>query len=181
MHNKSELRRHLIAERIALDEAQRLAWDNAIALHVQSILKARGIKSLGVYWPIRGEPDLQLMYEELASHGTALALPKVDTKNAPLSFVAWTPGEALKKDAYGTFTPDKPSMAGYPEALLIPCVGFTKKRMRLGYGAGYYDRTLAIAPRPYAIGVGYSCALTEFQSSEYDIALDVIATEQAYF
>lgn len=181
MHNKTELRRRLIAERIALDSTQRLAWDHAIALHVQNLLRNRGIRSLGVYWPIRGEPDLQLMYEELASHGTALALPKVDANDAPLSFVAWTPGEALKKDAYGTFTPDKPSMATYPEALLIPCVGFTTERMRLGYGAGYYDRTLAIEPRPYTIGVGYSCALAQFQASEYDIALDVIVTEQAYF
>lgn len=181
MHNKIELRRRLIADRIALDDAQRLAWDNAIALHVQQILKHRAIKTLGVYWPIRGEPDLQLMYEELALHGTALALPKVDAKDAPLSFVAWTPGEVLKKDAYGTFTPDKPSMATYPDALLIPCVGFTRERMRLGYGAGYYDRTLAVEPRSYAIGVSYSCALTEFQPSEYDIALDVIVTEQACF
>lgn len=181
MDNKTELRRRLIADRIALDDTQRLAWDNAIALHVQTILKARAIKCLGVYWPIRGEPDLQLMYEELALHGIALALPKVEAKDAPLSFVAWTPGEALKKDAYGTFTPDKPGMEGYPEALLIPCVGFTRERMRLGYGAGYYDRTLAIAPRPYAIGVGYSRALAEFPPSEYDIALDVIVTEQAYF
>lgn len=181
MHNKSELRRRLIAERVAFENTKRLAWDNAIAMHVQTVLKNRGIKSLGVYWPIRGEPDLQLLYEELALHGTKLALPKVDAKDAPLSFVTWTPGEPLKKDAYGTFTPDKPSMTGYPEALLIPCVGFTRERMRLGYGAGYYDRTLAIEPRPYAIGVGYSCALTEFQSSQYDIALDVIATERACF
>jgi 5-formyltetrahydrofolate cyclo-ligase len=179
MHNKTELRRRLIAERIALDDAQRLAWDNAIALHVQSILKNRAIKSLGVYWPIRGEPDLQLMFEELATHGTILALPKVDAKDAPLSFVTWTPGETLKKDAYGTFVPDRPSMTRYPDALLIPCVGYTRERMRLGYGAGYYDRTLAKEPRPYAIGVSYSCALTEFQSSEYDIALDVIVTELA--
>jgi 5-formyltetrahydrofolate cyclo-ligase len=180
MHNKTELRRQLIAERIALETTQRLQWDNAIALHVQHVLKNHAIKSLGVYWPIRGEPDLQLMYEELALHGITLALPKVDAKDAPLSFVAWTPGESLKKDSYGTFTPDKPAMAHYPDALLIPCVGFTRERMRLGYGAGYYDRTLAILPRPYAIGVAYSRALTQFQASEYDIALDVIVTEQSY-
>jgi 5-formyltetrahydrofolate cyclo-ligase len=181
MHNKTELRRRLIADRIGLKNTQRLQWDNAIAFHVQSILKAQAIKSLGVYWPIRGEPDLQLLYEELALHGLTLALPKVDAKDAPLSFVAWTPGETLKKDAYGTFTPDKPGMKDYPDALLIPCVGFTKERMRLGYGAGFYDRTLATEPRPYAIGVAYSNALTEFESSEYDIALDVIVTEQAFF
>jgi 5,10-methenyltetrahydrofolate synthetase len=181
MLNKTELRRQLIAARIALDNTQRLQWDNAIALHVQQVLKNRTIKSLGVYWPIRGEPDLQLMYEELALHGTTLALPKVDAKDAPLSFVAWTPGEALKKDAYGTFTPDKPAMTHYPDALLIPCVGFTRERMRLGYGAGYYDRTLAVAPRPFAIGVGYSCALTEFEWGAHDIALDLIVTERASF
>jgi 5,10-methenyltetrahydrofolate synthetase len=181
MQNKTELRRQLIASRIALENTQRLQWDNAIALHVQQVLKNHSIKSLGVYWPIRGEPDLQLMYEELALHGTALALPKVHAKDAPLSFVAWTPGEALKKDAYGTFTPDKPAMARYPDALLLPCVGFTRERMRLGYGAGYYDRTLALAPRPYAIGVGYSCALTEFEWGAHDIALDLIVTERSNF
>jgi 5-formyltetrahydrofolate cyclo-ligase len=181
MHNKTELRRRLIAERIALEDAYRLQTDNAIALHIQSVLKSRAVKSLGVYWPIRGEPDLQLLYEELALHGTQLALPKVVGKEAPLGFVPWTPGETLKKDAYGTFTPDKPSMEGYPDALLIPCVGFTRQRMRLGYGAGYYDRTLAIEPRPYTIGVAYSSGRTEFEPSEHDIALDVIVTEQAFF
>lgn len=181
MHNKTELRRSLIADRAALDHAQRLQWDNSIALHIQQVLRRQEIKTLGVYWPIRGEPDLQLLYEELATHGTALALPKVEGKDAPLSFIGWTPGESLKKDAYGTFTPDKPSMAHLPEALLIPCVGFTRERMRLGYGAGFYDRTLAAAPRPYAIGVAYSSALTEFQSADHDIALDVIVTEAAFF
>lgn len=181
MHNKTELRRRLIAERIALEDAYRLQTDNAIAVHIQTVLKRHAVKSLGVYWPIRGEPDLRLLFEELALHGTQLALPKVVGKDAPLCFIPWMPGEALKNDAYGTFTPDKSAMEGYPQALLIPCVGFTRERMRLGYGAGYYDRTLAIAPRPYAIGVAYSSGLSEFEPSEYDIALDVIVTEQAFY
>ncbi|MDE2430963.1 MAG: 5-formyltetrahydrofolate cyclo-ligase, partial [Burkholderiales bacterium] len=65
-----------------------------------------------------------------------------------------------------------------PDALLIPCVGFNAGNFRLGYGGGYYDRTLALQPRPVALGVAYQCALADFRAAEHDIALDKIFTEK---
>ncbi len=81
------------------------------------------------------------------------------------------------KDACGVLVPAKWSEPIQPNTVLIPCVGFNAQRIRLGYGAGYYDRTLAIAPRPATIGIAYTCAQAAFDAAPHDIALDAIITE----
>jgi 5-formyltetrahydrofolate cyclo-ligase len=77
--------------------------------------------------------------------------------------------------------PSPPQVIVQPQALLIPCVGFNRQRMRLGYGGGYYDRTLAASPRPLAIGIAYRGSLATFAADPYDIALDAIITEDGCF
>jgi len=108
-------------------------------------------------------------------------LPVVVNKEAPLEFFPWRPGEALVKDAMGVPVPSHTKNALQPHGLLIPCVGFNPDRIRLGYGGGWYDRTLALAPRPLAIGIGYACALASFDAAPHDIALDRIITESSCF
>jgi 5,10-methenyltetrahydrofolate synthetase len=179
MHNKTDVRRQLIATRAAIEDVRRLEWDEAISRHVHALLLREAFRSLGVYWPIRSEPDLRPLYHDLARHGVTLALPKVKSREAPLAFIPWTPGEPLVKDAYGTWVPDGHNMPKLPDALLIPCVGFSRQKMRLGYGAGFYDRTLAAMPRPFTIGIAYACTQAEFDTAEHDIALDIIITEQS--
>jgi 5,10-methenyltetrahydrofolate synthetase len=66
-----------------------------------------------------------------------------------------------------------------PQALLIPCVGFNRNKIRLGYGGGFYDRTLAPLSRPRTVGIAYSCGLAEFDGAAHDIALDAVITETA--
>ena len=131
---------------------------------------------LGVYWPIRGEPDLQDMYAGLTAAGVKLALPLITDHQSPLQFAAWTPGQAMVLDRWGIATPVATTLVA-PHALLVPCLGFNDERFRLGYGGGYYDRTLAQAPRQTAIGVAHESGRTAFAAQIHDIAMDVIITE----
>lgn len=174
--NKAALRRTLLADRQAIAAEVRNEWNTAIGARLLTWWEARPMKTLGVYWPIRGEPDLQSAYADLVAHGVRLALPTVVDRNAPLRFIAWQPGDVMAKDAFGVSIP----MAGAevrPEALLIPCVGFNEQCFRLGYGGGFFDRTLAAVPRPLAIGIGYACGLARFDADTHDIALDAVITE----
>lgn len=126
---------------------------------------------------MRGEPDLRDAYATLAAQGIALALPLSAMKNTPLRFAGWKPGDALRKDALGISVPESTAPVVRPDALLIPCVGFNADRIRLGYGGGYYDRTLANDPKPLAIGVAYMLSLAQFPGETHDIPLDAIFTE----
>lgn len=131
---------------------------------------------LGVYWPIRGEPDLRPFYATLAATGVRLALPVMTGRNQPLQFAMWAPEAALATDRWGIATPET-IIPVAPLALLIPCVGFTATRHRLGYGGGFYDRTLALTPRPVAIGIAWDHARCDFTAAAHDIPMDVVLTE----
>jgi 5-formyltetrahydrofolate cyclo-ligase len=174
---KAHLRRNLLAARRALGAGQRAGWDERIGAHVLAWCEAAGVEALAVYWPLQGEPDLHGAYAALAARGVRLALPVVLEKAAPLAFSLWTPGEAMLKDGMGVAVPAALRLAACPAAILVPCLGYNAGRFRLGYGGGYYDRTLARAPRPVAVGVAYSCLAAQFASDAHDIALDHIVTE----
>jgi 5-formyltetrahydrofolate cyclo-ligase len=178
MQKKTALRTALLAARQAVAPDLRAHWDTAIGVQVHAWLAAHPTKVLGVYWPIRAEPDLRGTYAELAMAGIQLALPIVTEPNQPLQFATWAPGDALIPDAWGVSIPAQRSLV-QPDMLLVPCVGFNRQRIRLGYGGGFYDRTLAPAPRPVALGIAYSCALADFTADPHDIALDAILTETA--
>jgi 5-formyltetrahydrofolate cyclo-ligase len=175
---KIALRRALIANRQAIKPEVRNQWDAAIGSRVIGWWAAHQAQTLCVYWPVRGEPDLQTVYAELAARGVQLALPIVVAKNEPLRFAAWMPGDPLTRDALGVAIPADANMSVQPDALLVPCVGFNAGNLRLGYGGGFYDRTLAVQPRPLAVGIAYECSLVEFDGAAHDIALDEIITER---
>ena len=174
---KAGLRKALLAARRALPEATRAPWDAAIAQRLLEWCAQEKITQLGVYWPLHGEPDLHDAYAQLAVRGVALCLPVVLEKHAPLAFSDWTPGEAMVKDGMGVAVPARLRLRPAPAALLVPCLGFNEQRFRLGYGGGYYDRTLAQLPRPRTVGIAYACLAASFPNGEYDIALDHIMTE----
>lgn len=178
--DKTLLRRRLLATRKSISVACRQDWDAEIGRRVIAWVTLWGAahpdSTLGVYWPIRGEPDLRPAYAELAARGMRLALPVVVGNDSPLRFVSWNPGEAMVKDGFGIAIPAS-DIAATPQALLIPCVGFNPHKIRLGYGGGFYDRTLAPLPRPQPIGIAYACGLAEFDGATHDVALDAIITE----
>jgi 5-formyltetrahydrofolate cyclo-ligase len=175
---KTALRRTLIANRQAIAPEVRRQWDQAIGARVLRWLTTHRAKILGVYWPIRGEPDLRSTYTLLAARGLQLALPLVVGKDEALRFAAWTPGDPLSKDAFGVAVPADAQKTVQPDTVLVPCVGFNAMNLRLGYGGGFYDRTLAVQPRPLAVGIAYECSLVEFDGAAHDIALDEIITER---
>lgn len=180
MLNKADLRQALIAKRLAIEPALRASWNVRLSSMLLKWWNRDRPETLGVYWPIRGEPDLQEAYAALTAQGVQLALPVVEEKDAPLVFARWTPGDAVVKDKHGVAIPAA-TMFITPDVLLIPCVGFDNQRFRLGYGGGYYDRTLAREARPRAIGIAYSCMHAEFETGSHDVALDAIITEREIF
>lgn len=177
INEKQRLRKELLAARKAMPPEEKAWRDAAIRRHLLDWLKAHPVKSMGVYWPHAGEPDLTPVYPELVARGVTLALPVVVARDAPLVFYGWRPGEALVKDAHGVMAPMGRDRPLEPEVLLLPCVGFNDDGYRLGYGGGYYDRTLAAMPGAQAVGIAYAAGKASFRSAAYDIALNSVLTE----
>jgi 5-formyltetrahydrofolate cyclo-ligase len=178
---RKALRARLLASRQRLPDEWRRTADVSIAQRLLVLLKAAAPAVVGVYWAVRAEPDPGPMLEQLASDGTTLALPVVDGPSRPLRFVAWQPGDPTVVGAYGIPRPVADT-AVTPHALVIPCVGFDARCYRLGYGGGFYDRTLATfagsaARRPLAFGVAYDEAeVPDVDPDEHDVMLDAVVT-----
>lgn len=178
---KQALRKQLAARRAAIAAADKAVWDAAIGeklLAWWDQQQQQQHDTLGVYWPLKGEVDLSPAYDALAARGVRLVLPVVVARHAALGFTAWTPGEAMHKDAMGVAVPQDLRMVACPPALLVPCLGFDAAGFRLGYGGGYYDRTLAALPRPLTAGIAYACQQAQFASLAHDVPLDIILTEK---
>jgi 5,10-methenyltetrahydrofolate synthetase len=176
--DKKSLRRQLQAERQALvDRHQR-------SVHLQEVLRvwlvARPEASIGAYWPIKGEFDaLPALYRWTeAEPGRRIGLPVVNRETKQLRFHIWYPGCAMEEDAYGIPKP-KDTEAFDPKMLLVPCVGYGPGGLRLGYGGGFYDRTLAVLqPRPFTVGVGYAHGFIPWLAPEsHDVPLDAVLNE----
>lgn len=175
---RKQTRAQLLAAREALTSEQRQQNEQLICQRLGEICRERGEQCFGFYWPYRGEIDLRPVIGDLLKIGKQAALPQVIAKNAPLEFHRWTPTSTMIEGRYGIAVPvDEPTVV--PGVLLIPLVGFDAQCYRLGYGGGFYDRTLAaIMPRPLTIGVGFEFArLATVAPQTHDIALDIILTE----
>jgi 5-formyltetrahydrofolate cyclo-ligase len=176
-------RTRLRAERSALSVDQRRAVGEAIAGHLQALLHARfdGAegKVLSGYWPIMGEPDLRPLLERLHGAGVTIALPLVERKAAPLVFRLWTPETRMVRGDWNIPVPPPDAPELTPDIALAPLIGWTEDGYRLGYGGGYFDRTLAaLHPRPFVIGIGFDQArLPTIFPQPHDIRLDLILTE----
>ena len=131
------------------------------------------------YWPMGDEMDPRPLMLALASRGHALALPVTPPRGQPLAFHAWAPGAALRPGPMGTSEP----VAGEelrPDVLLVPLLAFDRAGRRLGYGGGYYDRTLATLPGAKAIGIAYAGQeMAEVPAGPQDMRLPLIATEDS--
>lgn len=133
------------------------------------------------YWPLRGEPDMRPWLGQLHEEGHVVVLPVVVEKGAPLAFRRWHPGAAMEKGFWNIPVPVDPQTFT-PQLLLAPLVGFDGRCYRLGYGGGYFDRTLellrSLQVKFHAVGVGYAATRLEtIHPLPHDIALDGIVTE----
>ena len=176
--DKKRLRRQLQAERISmLDRPQR-------EIQLQEVLRVwlidRTEQAIGVYWPIKAEFNaLPAMFRWAeADVQRIIGLPVIDRNTRQLRFHSWWPGCPMEDDAFGIPKPkDTPEFK--PELLLIPCVGYGPQGVRLGYGGGFYDRSLAtLHPRPMTVGLAYTHGYIPWlQAEPHDIPLDTILTE----
>ena len=170
-------RERLIALRMAMPPAVRREAGEEIARFVEGIIADRsGV--LGIYWPFRAEFDPRPLVERRVATGGAVALPVVVDKKGPLEYRAWAPGEALVAGVWDIPIPEKREIV-VPSMVLAPVVGFDAACYRLGYGGGYFDRTLAaLSPRPLALGVGFATQRIEtIHPQSFDIPMDMIVTE----
>jgi 5,10-methenyltetrahydrofolate synthetase len=176
-------RQRLRAERDAISVADRAALGEAIGAHLLRFLEERFGSLEGRvfsgYWPIKGEPDLRPVLTTLHRAGVHVALPLVEVKAAPLVFRRWTPETRMVRGDWNIPVPPTEAEVLLPEVSLAPVMGWTEGAFRLGYGGGYFDRTLAaLTPRPFTIGIGLQSArLATIYPQPHDIALDVILTE----
>lgn len=176
-------RGRLLAARAALPVATREAVARAIADALDALLARRfpdlTARVVSCYWPIKAEFDLRFWMEALDARGARVALPVVDTRAAPLVFRAWAPGAAMERGHWNIPVPTADAERLTPDITIAPLVGWDGAGYRLGYGGGYFDRTLAATrPRPFVIGVGLQAArLKTIFPQPHDIAMNAIVTE----
>lgn len=171
-------RERLIALRLALPAAERREMSERIAASLRELLAGRP-GDLGIYWPFRAEFDPRPLVEHLVGAGRVVALPVVIDRKGPLEYRCWAPGETLTVGVWDIPIPEKREIV-VPAMVLAPLVGFDHACYRLGYGGGYFDRTLgALTPQPLAIGVGFACQQIEtIHPQSFDVPMDLIVTER---
>jgi 5-formyltetrahydrofolate cyclo-ligase len=171
-------RQRLLALRIGAPPSERRVWGQQIEARLHALLREHSGFTLGVYWPFQGEFDPRPLVDWVIARGSAVALPAVVDKKGPLEYRAWQPGEALVDGVWDIPIPQKRDVV-IPRAVLAPLVGFDQDCYRLGYGGGYFDRTLAaLSPRPLAVGVGFELSQIEtIYPQPFDIPMDVVVTE----
>ncbi len=183
---RRRLRQHLLAQRQALPKEKWRRLSAAVCAHLRAGFPQLASTCLAFCWPHRQEADLRPLIVEwwqAARPGFCAALPVVVEAGEVLVFRRWTPETPLYADRYGIPTPAEGDFVT-PTALLIPLNGFDAAGYRLGYGGGYFDRTLAgwPPPRPLALGVGFEIArLPKFPHAAHDQPLDALITESGVF
>lgn len=174
-------RNRLRSERLRLPSAVRDTVTRALAGHLAALLAGTDLNGriIGAYWPIRGEPDLRPFLHSLRRGGAALALPVCETPVQPMRFRRWQPGQDMERGLAGIPVPPAASGEVTPDLMIVPLLGWDMDRFRLGFGAGYFDRTLAaMHPRPYCIGTGLQSArMATIRPQPHDIPMDLIVTE----
>ena len=175
-------RAELLQKRAAVPAADHLAWNEIITGFLVSGFPMLRQMTVSLYWPFQGEFDPRYAIRRFREGGAVAALPVVVEKRAPLQFREWWPGVATSKGVFDLPVPEGTRVV-VPQASLIPPVGFDSRGYRLGYGGGYFDRTLAtITPQPLKIGVAFELSRLEtIYPQAHDIALDFIVTERCIY
>ncbi|MEP6607365.1 MAG: 5-formyltetrahydrofolate cyclo-ligase [Burkholderiaceae bacterium] len=177
-------RTHLLELRSAMTDR---AWrEGALQQRVADWLQQAAMHVVGFFFPIRGEPDLRTVIAEwLANDSRRIAaLPVVSNTGDDhlLDYHSWTADSPMQAGSFGIPVPAQGRVV-QPECLLIPCVGFDERRFRLGYGGGYYDRTLShLVPWPLAVGIAFdNTKVGSIDPQPHDIRLDVVITDAGQY
>lgn len=171
-------RERLITARLAVSADARTIMSQRIAEGLDAIIGDIAGRMVSLYWPFRGEPDLRPWMASINSRGGLTALPIVVEKGQPLIFRAYAPGDRLEKGVWNIPIPAEGDPV-LPDIVISPIVGIDPNNYRLGYGGGFFDRTLAAMPfKPLVIGVGYELQrIATIYPQPHDIPMDRIVTE----
>lgn len=180
LNTLSSLRRSLLAQREAFTRhpdfaLSQTALGNSLRLVVDQMMP----ECLGVYWPLKGEFDVPAWLSACPLAHVALALPFALREPVQMHYRPWDGSEPTLRDGCGIPSVDGPVLV--PDVVLVPCVGFTRRGFRLGFGAGYFDRWLAAHPHVTAVGVAWSLSeLSDeaWQPQPHDQALMAVVTER---
>lgn len=175
-------RDELIAARMALPQAAHAEADNAIARRLDTGFVEIEPCLVGAFWPFRREFNVLPILDGLIADGFTIALPVVLGKGRPLEFRPWDRATKLASGVYDIPYPAE-GEAVQPKMLIVPLVGFDDEGYRLGYGGGFYDRTLeAMDPRPFCLGVGFELGhLPTIHPLPHDIPMNAIVTEKGFY
>lgn len=179
---RKQQRAQLIAHRKQIPATARARWSEAITASLIKGFPALQRRSVGFYSPYQGEYDPAPVMAYLSARGVTLALPEVIGPHQPLRFRKWWPQAPMRKDAYGIAIPHETEQV-IIDAAVIPMIAFDSQGYRLGYGSGFFDRTLAaIHPRPLTIGIAFELLhLPTIYPHEHDIAMDYVVTEKTIY
>lgn len=171
-----------LLRRLGRDRSERQHLQERLIQQLAERLTLCAQNVLGFYWPVRGEVDLRSIAAHHIAAGGQAALPVVVAVASPVEFWRWTPNAPMQAGAWNIPVPRERQCVA-PDFLIVPMLGYDRAGYRLGYGGGYYDRTLAVlTPRPWAIGVACADAeLATIYPQPHDIPMDVIVTEQFSF
>ena len=175
-------RERLIAAREGLDAPTLERFRRRIDAHLEHSFPGLAAARLAFCWPVRAEYDARHLMDTLRDRGAVTALPVVIGPGQPLAFREWHPGAALASGPLGIPFP-RDSDPVLPSVVLLPMNGWDEAGYRLGYGAGFFDRTLAsVAPTPVAIGVSYELArMKTIHPQSWDIPMDWVVTERGVY
>ena len=175
---RKQTRTELIERRLRAQAHERARWSTAIVQHLSQVLPEPDCRVLGFCWPYKAEPDVLPTVRRWIEKGGMAALPVVVQPRAPMVFRRWYPDARMTKRVYDIAIPaDTEELQ--PGILLIPLTGFDAAGYRLGYGGGFFDRTVvALQPRPLMIGVGFDLSrLPTIFPQQHDQPMDLIVTE----
>ena len=187
--SRNVLRRQYVDRRLALSPDEHVRLSARVCAQLRENFPQLSSQRVAFCWPINKEPDLRPLIEawieaqkESGNAGFTALLPVVRAPRTPLGFRAWTPDCDMMIDSYGIPTPSCGEFIT-PEALLIPVNVFDAAGHRIGYGGGYFDRTLALLGRNVlSIGVGFELARVDsIQPQAHDVPLDAIVSEAGVF
>lgn len=182
IESKRRLRAEMLARRQGLGDGERRAAADALleSFRLERPIRLRGVVS--GFWPIKDEIDIRPLMSYLHGEGCRLALPVVQGRGQRLSFRAWRPGDPLEAGVFGTLQPSAACETLEPDALLVPLLACDAEGWRLGYGGGFYDRTLEDLRRRRkvtAVGVGFDLQLVpDVPHGADDQRLDWLLTDR---
>lgn len=175
---RAALRTARLAAREALSPADHAARSARIETHLATLLATRPAGTLAFCAAVRKEFDARPLVTRLLAAGWRAAMPVVLAPAAPMVFRAWSPQTPMATDRHGIPIPAQ-GLAVSPDVVLLPLVAFDGAGYRIGYGGGYFDRTLAATvPRPWSIGVGFELGRVDsIRPEAHDWPLDALVTE----